>query len=127
MTKILALVNSSKQFGVAANAAAHASLGLASRLAAEGHPLPTRECKEGTTLHPPIVDVPIEVRSVDAETLRECRRRAISKGLSFTDFTQTMTGDTYVEQLEKTKSTDEAGLEYYCVVIAGSQDDLAHL
>jgi hypothetical protein len=127
MIKILALINSSKQFGVAANAAAHASLGLASRLVAEAKQLPTKEWKEGPTLHPLVVDVPIEVKSADAETLRKCRMHAISKGLLFTDFTQTMTGDTYIEQLEKTKSTNEAELEYYCVVIAGSEEDLGDL
>ena len=127
MIKILAVINSAKQFGVAANAVAHASLGLASRLAAEGNPLPTKEWKEGLTLHPPVVDVPIEIKLADAETLRQCRMNARNRGLLVADFTQTMTGDTYVEQLEKTKAAREAELEYYCVVIAGNEEELKHL
>jgi hypothetical protein len=123
--KILALINSDKPFGVAANAAAHASLGLASRLVANGTPLPTREFKDGALAHPTLADVPLEIRMGDVNMLRRVRALAKSKGLTFTDFTQTMTGDTYLEQQEKTKAAAEADLEYYCVVIAGNEDDLS--
>lgn len=127
MISILAVINSGKPFGVAANAVAHASLGLASRLSAEGNPLPTKERKEGSTVHPPVVDVPIEIKLADEETLRKYRASAKSKGLQVVDFTQTMTGDTYVEQLEKTKAASEVDLEYYCILIAGDDEELKKL
>ena len=124
MTKIVAVVTSSQPFAVVANAVAHASLGLAAQLAESGCPLPLTAIKD-TQIAPDhgMVDVELELRHANSqEELRYYRSVAIEKGLQYVDFTQTMTGETYLEQIQKTKSFSTNDLEYYCVVIAGEVD-----
>jgi len=38
-----------------------------------------------------------------------------------------MTGDTYVEQLERTKMTNEADFSYYGIVLFGDRDKVSEL
>ena len=38
------------------------------------------------------------------------------------DFTETMTGDTWVEQMQRTKSLREAELNYYGICMFGEKD-----
>ena len=45
-------------------------------------------------------------------------------GIYYTDFIETMTGDTYKEQLEKTLQVSEDELKYFCVAAFGKKEDL---
>ncbi len=44
--------------------------------------------------------------------------------MHFVDFTSTMTVGTYAEQIERTKTTPEAELEYYGVCMFGNKESI---
>ncbi|WP_411679767.1 N-acetyltransferase family protein [Clostridium thailandense] len=47
--------------------------------------------------------------------MKKARAKFIENGIYFNDFTETMTGDTYKEQLIKTAEVTGEQMEYYCV------------
>ena len=49
----------------------------------------------------------------NSSQLRTARLDAIRAGLSHVDFTETMTQDTFVEQMARTQATREADLDYW--------------
>ena len=53
--------------------------------------------------------------------LKKARAKLIESGIHFTDFAETMTGDTYKEQLVKTASVSGEQMEYYCVAAFGEK------
>lgn len=57
----------------------------------------------------------IVLRSENSNQLRTLRNVLISKGILFTDFTQTMVPGNYVEQQEVFGATNELDLEYFGV------------
>lgn len=125
MTKVFAMVTNDMPFGVVVNALAHASAGLAAKAAAGGNRLETTDTVDGNGIsHPPVVVAEVEVKAGSQEDLRRYRSRAVARGLTVVDFTNTMTGDTYVEQLERTKATAEADLKYYSVVVVAERDQI---
>ena len=48
-------------------------------------------------------------------------------GISFSDFTNTMTIGTYLEQIERTKQTKEEELIYYGIVLFGDWEKVTEL
>ena len=56
--------------------------------------------------------------------IRRARAAALQVGVPFVDFTETMTKDTYVEQMERTKNTKEEELEYWGICLFGPKDKL---
>ena len=56
--------------------------------------------------------------------LRKLRNAALETGLHCIDFLETMTGNTYVEQLEKTKATKTDDLVFYGVGVFGEIEKL---
>ncbi|PIZ71506.1 DUF2000 domain-containing protein [Candidatus Peregrinibacteria bacterium CG_4_10_14_0_2_um_filter_43_11] len=60
----------------------------------------------------------------NSNKLRDFRHALIERGLLFTSFTEAMTVGTYQEQLDRSKSTPEAELEYYGVCTFGEKADL---
>ncbi len=75
--------------------------------------------------HPSISALSLVVLRGTSNEIRKVRKEAVSRGMLFTDFTSSMTGDTYIEQLEKTKSTAEQDLEYYGICLFGDKDELS--
>lgn len=63
----------------------------------------------------------------NSNKIRELRKEAIVRGVHFVDFANTMTQETYVEQLERTKSTREAELDYYGICLFGDKSILNEL
>lgn len=57
----------------------------------------------------------IVLRSENSNQLRTLRNTLISKGILFSDFTQTMVPGTYVDQQEVFSTTGEQDLEYFGV------------
>jgi len=47
-----------------------------------------------------------------------------NKSIHFVDFLESMTGDTYKEQLEKTAALSYADLNFYCIVAFGEKAKL---
>jgi len=75
--------------------------------------------------HPSISDNPfIILQAENSNQIRTLRNSLIEGGVSFTDFTSTMTVGTYKEQQERTKETPELELEYYGICFFGSKEVL---
>ncbi|WP_230181223.1 DUF2000 family protein [Aquabacterium sp. CECT 9606] len=101
------MVDGDKPFGVVVNGLAHACVGMGAQLKQSNTPLRVVRCSQ--------------------QQLRDSRESARSQGLMLVDFTQTMTGDTYVEQLQRTKASASEELEYYAVLVAGQAEQVAAL
>ena len=56
--------------------------------------------------------------------LKKAKVKFKELGIYYTDFIETMTGDTYKEQLEKTLQVSEDELKYFCVAAFGKKEDL---
>ena len=56
--------------------------------------------------------------------IKKLRRNLIENNLLFTDFTETMTGDIYKEQIDKTKLTKDEDMKYYCLATFGEKEIL---
>lgn len=125
--KIVVAVNKALEPGVALNAAAHAALGLAGKLALSGSSERLRlldysdQDGEPHDLISALSLVVLRGRNTD---LRNLRRALRSANLCTVDFTNQMTGETYVEQLARSASTPEAELEYYAVAAFGTAEEL---
>jgi hypothetical protein len=113
--------------GVALNAAAHLSLALTARAARE-HPelLPAMSFMSYVDadggVHAPVSALSLVVLTGRGSWLRTFRQDLVEAGLLFTDFTAEMTGDTYVEQLERMRSVRAEELDYYGVGAFGPRE-----
>lgn len=127
--KFVALVNKNLEPGVAMNALGHMALGLAARLA-DGRREDMKFLdfidRDGQT-HPNISGLSLIVLRGTSGNVRTLRNEALAAQLPVVDFTSTMTGDTYVEQLERTRLTLESDLDYYGVMLFGPADQVAPL
>ena len=71
--------------------------------------------------------MPFIILKANSNKIRGLRQEALNAGIQFVDFINTMTGDTYVEQLERTKQTRDADLIYYGIVLFGDWDKVSEL
>ena len=123
MRKVIGLMTNEMPFGVAINALAHMSAGFAARMIEEGKPVETRTLTDGMGgAHNSVAVEKLDVRLATSEQIRSFRTAALAADLSVVDFVQTMTGDTYAEQLERTKASSEEDLVYYGVMVAGDAE-----
>jgi hypothetical protein len=121
--KFVVLVNKNLEVGQAMNAIAHSCAGLAAAA-----PEALREkmsfidfTDKDHVVHPSISGLSLIVlRGTDGE-LKKARRKFIENNVLFTDFVETMTGGTYMEQLEKTADKETEALEYFCVAAFGEK------
>ena len=108
------------------NALAHMSFGLGQLVEADKALL----CRywDATGLsHPAISSMPFIVLSGNSNKIREAVQSTREKNILCIDFINTMTGGTYIEQLENTKKTDEKDLTYYGAVFFGPWDAVTEL
>ena len=124
--KFVALVNKNLEPGVALNSLGHANLGLAALLAdGKKDAMSLLEFKDADgQVHPNISALSLIVLRGTSGNIRSLRTEARALGIPCVDFTSSMTGGSYEEQLERTRKTPEAELEYYCVVLFGKIDEL---
>lgn len=122
--KFVVLVNKNLEAGRAMNAIAHSCAGLVNIAPDE-----LREkmsfidfTDQDGTAHRSISGLSLIVLRGTNGELKKARRKFLESNVLFTDFVETMTGDTYREQLEKTagKATEE--LEYFCVAAFGEKE-----
>ena len=124
--KFVALVNKNLEIGAALNAIAHASIGLGAMIANESRDeikLLNFTDKDGN-IHPNISALSLIVLRGTSGNIRRLKHEAATAGIKVVDFTTSMTGGTYVEQLEHTSSTAEEELEYSVAILFGSTDQL---
>ena len=56
--------------------------------------------------------------------LKKAKNKFEELNIHYTDFIETMTGDTYKEQLEKTSKLTEDEMKYFCVVAFGKKEEI---
>jgi hypothetical protein len=127
--KFVALLNKNLEPGVALNALGHAALGLGAHLAASQREamrlLEFHDADE--QVHANISALSLIVLRGTSANIRTLRAEALAAGIACVDFTNTMTGGSYTEQLDRTRQTAEAELEYYGIVLFGPVDVLTPL
>lgn len=109
--------------GVAMNAAAHMAACLVARSVES-----VRNCMEFVDYqdadgnsHPVSALSLIVLSAKNSNQIRRARLDAIDAGLMFVDFTESMTKDTYVEQMARTQKIPEAELDYWGLALFGKK------
>ncbi|MGA2583732.1 MAG: DUF2000 domain-containing protein [Tepidisphaeraceae bacterium] len=129
-TRIVAVVNKNLEPGKAMNAIAHMTLGLANRIGEKGR----EDLKfldfvdaDGQT-HPSVSARSLIVLRGSANEIRTLRQAVRGAKIAFVDFvSNTMTGDTWAEQLQRTATMREADLDYAGIAIFGIKEILQPL
>jgi len=118
--RFVAVLNEKIEVGRLMNALGHMTAGLAANF-----PNISELCflqyqdKDGTT-HPHISHFPfIVLKAESSNQIRKVRQEALSRGLPFTDFTQTMIVGTSAGQLAATAEKSEQELEYFGICLFG--------
>lgn len=124
--KFVIALNKSLEPGIAMNAAAHIALSLMARATEDQKKnMQFLDYVDATgTVHPTISGLSLIIMRGTNSELRALSKAAQANNLLFANFINTMTGDTYVEQLAKTKATPELDLTYYGVGVFGEKDIL---
>lgn len=125
--KFVAVLNKKIDTGKIMNALAHMTAGLVGsypNVADLG--VINYEDKDGGThmasKHPFII-----LKADNSNKIRTCRQEAIAKNVAFASFTSAMTVGGYEEQIERSKATPEAELEYYGICLFGEKDVVSEL
>lgn len=124
--KFVAVVNKDLEIGKALNAIAHSCAGLvasAPEKLKEKMSFVDFTDKDGS-IHKNISGLSLIVLRGKNGEIKKLRRNLIENDVLYTDFTETMTGDTYKEQLEKTLETSEENMKYFCIVVFGEKEVL---
>ncbi|MCB1181676.1 MAG: DUF2000 domain-containing protein [Chlamydiia bacterium] len=124
--KLVAVMNEKIEPGILMNALAHICIGFGAHLGAESLRLSNYQDADGNS-HPNISERPFIILKTNSNKIRTLRQAAAEAGIEFSDFTDTMTIGTYVEQLERTKQTKEESLVYYGIVLFGEWDVITQL
>lgn len=66
----------------------------------------------------------IVLRADNSNKIRRTRYRAIDVGILYVDFTESMPGDTYIEQMNRTQSIPESELIYYGLCMFGLKEKI---
>lgn len=121
--KFVVALNEKCDIGVVLNAASHACLGLMARASTEDRAKMSfiSFVDANGNEHASISGLSLIVLKGKSGELRKLRSQAIEQDLLCVDFLNTMTGDTYKEQLEKTAKTLEEELTYYGVAVFGEK------
>lgn len=124
--KLVAVMNEKMESGVMMNALAHMCIGFGADIGKEPLHLTHYIDADGGG-HPNISEMPFMILKANSNKLRALRLAARLAGIQYVDFTDTMTGGTYLEQIERTKQVKEADLIYYGVVLFGDWEKVSEL
>ena len=124
--KLIALLNKRIEPGKVMNALAHCVAGAVNLIGADG-----RDALKFLNFtdaqgqaYPSISARSFNILRGSDGDIRKARQRAIEAGIPAVCFSESMTGDTYVEQLERTKGTPTEAMHFYALVLAGHADIL---
>ncbi len=122
--KFVIAINKTIDVGIAMNAASHVALSIASQATEEQKKLMSFiTYEDGSGLnHNAISGLSLIVLRGKPGELRKLVNAAREQNMLYSDFIETMTGDTYVEQLERTKNTQEP--VYYAVALFGEKETI---
>ncbi len=125
-TKFVAILNKKIEIGKVMNALAHMTVGLVESNKEKDMGVIDYKDKDGGThlasKYPYII-----LRADNSNKIRTLRNALIEKGIPFASFTNTMTVGSYEEQIERSKATPEAELEYYGICMLGEKATLDEL
>ena len=124
--KLAAIVNKDIEVGVAMNALAHMSLGLGADLGKETLQLDIYKDAQGNE-YPNISQMPFIILRGKSGEIRKAIAQAREANLKIGIYLNTMTGGTYLEQLEKTAQSPEDQLIYYGCVLFGPWETVSAL
>ncbi len=117
--KFVAVLNKKVPFTQLMNALGHMTAGLVTLGDHEQMRFLRYEDADGG-LHPAISHYPfIILASRNGNQIRTLRQAAQQAGIIYNDFVNTMLGTSAADQLQKTKSTKEANLEYFGICLFG--------
>jgi hypothetical protein len=66
----------------------------------------------------------VVLRADNSNKIRLARNSALEKGILSVDFVESMTKDTYVEQMERTKCLKEEQIEYWGLCLFGLKEEI---
>jgi hypothetical protein len=122
--KFVAVLNRKIPLPQLLNALAHCSSGLGQSLDKSQAEM-LEYLDASNEIHPGISRFPwIVLQARNSNQLRDLRTKARNAGLSVTDFTNTMLGESAEAQLKSTKATAEQALDYFVVCIFGSATEV---
>jgi len=124
--KMVAVMNKGLEPGVALNALAHMCMGLGASIGPTDLLLMDYTDKEGNP-HPNISKMPLIVLRANSNKIRATRQIAIEKGITFTDYLDTMIGGTWEEQAENTRQKTDEELTYYGIMMVGEWETVGEL
>ncbi len=116
--KLVAVISEKLETGVAMNALAHMALGMGATLGPEVSMLCDYQDGSGIS-HPAISAYPFIILKGRPSKIREAVTLAKEQDIQAADFVNTMTVGSYTEQLQRTKQTPNAELEFYGAVFYG--------
>jgi len=124
--KLVAIINKDLESGVALNALAHMSIGLGAQLGK--NILRLNDYKDGQdNIYPNISQIPFIILNGKSSEIRKTVISARELSIAHGIFLDTMTGGTYVEQLERTEASMEEALKYYGCVLCGEWELVTQL
>ena len=112
--------------GVIMNALAHMCIGFGAQISKDPLRLTNYIDADGGS-HPNISEMPFMILKANSNKIRALRQAALEAGIQFTDFTDTMTIGTYVEQIQRTGQTKDEALVYYGIVLFGDWEKVSEL
>jgi hypothetical protein len=124
--KFVVLLNKKIDPGIALNATAHMVASLMAK-ANESEKMNMKFLDYADAdgqVHPVSGLSLIVLRADNSNKIRTARQRALESNILHVDFTESMTGDTYVEQMERTRSLPESELNYYGICLFGIKDHI---
>ena len=110
--------------GTALNACAHMTATLVARADSETrkHMSFVDYLDANGNVHPVSALSLVVLSARNSNQIRTARLEAISAGLSYADFTESMTKDTFVEQMDRTRALREGDIDYWGLCIFGLKE-----
>jgi hypothetical protein len=124
--KLVAVLNKSIPAGSLMNSLAHMCIGFGSSIGPELLRLANYKDADGND-HPNVSEIPFIILEANSNKIRNLRIAAVEQKIAFTDFTHTMQGGGYEEQIMRSSQTPEIDLNYYGIVLFGDWDKVTSL
>jgi hypothetical protein len=119
--KFAVVLNRTIEPGTALNACAHLTACLVARASDDDRQhMAFVDYLDGSDGAHPVSALPLIILAAkNSNQIRTARNNAADAGLLYVDFTESMTKDTYVEQMQRTRALPEADLDYWGLALFG--------
>lgn len=118
--KLVIIVNKDIEVGIAMNAIAHVSLSVGETLGKET--LSLQDYRDASGNHWPMSEMPYIVLRGKSGEIRKAMLAAKEARIFNRAFTETMTGGSSAEQVERTAVVSQEDHQYYALVLFGTWD-----